>query len=131
MVKEDLFDNPNQAAQPRSHHAEHFECDLGMLQAESLEVLLAEENQEAIRHRLRRCGIIAAIEHRQFGNPAPRTIDCQYLLAPARRGLEDANVPRLYHVKPGAGFAFSEDQLARAKSARHQASRKKIEFRVG
>src|SRR5208283_2937312 len=102
-----------------------------MLQAKRLKVMLADEKQAAVADCLRRRGIIAAIENRQFGDRATGAIDRQYLLASSGRALEDAHVASLHDVEPGTRFALREDDLARTEPALHQVGPQKLELLVG
>src|SRR5207245_3424687 len=114
--------------QPRAHHAQHLERDLRMRQAQGLKVLFADEEKPGSVNRSNRRWVISAIEHRQLGDRTAGAVNTEYLLASPSGTLEDADVPRLHDVHPGAGIPFSEDQLAHRILTRHRALGQESEF---
>src|SRR5579875_844537 len=99
-----------------------------MLQAQRLEVLLADEQQAAVGDGLCRGWIVAAVEHWQLGDRAARPVDGQHLLASAGRTLEDAHVARFDDVESGARLGLRKDQFSGTESALHDAGGEKREF---
>ena len=124
----EFFDDPNQPAQARTDDPQHFQRYLRMGQAQCLKIQLADEEQLGLIDSGHGRGIVSAIEDRKFGDGTARTINTEYLFAPAGRTLEDSHVPRLDDVQSGTGLAFGKDALSRGIIARYSALRKKTEL---
>src|SRR5215472_17598785 len=102
-----------------------------MLQAQGVEVVLAEEEEGGVGDGLGGGGIVAAIENRDLGDGAAWAVDGQYLFAATGGGLEDANGAGLNDVESRAGLGLGKNQLSRAELALHHARREEDKLRLG
>ena len=123
-----FFDDPDQTPQTRTHHFQDFQRNLGMCQAQCLEVLFAYENQGRVIERAGRSRVIPSVEDRQFHHGAARAFNAENLLPAARGGLEDSDLAALNDVQSRARFAFAENGLARSVAAPDRASGKKVQL---
>src|SRR5512141_531832 len=108
----ELFDDSDQPAQARTHHAQYLQRDLGMSEAERVKVLLAYKEEGGIVDCGDRGRVIASIEDWKLCDRTARPINAEYLLAAASGTLEDADVTRLNHIQSRARLTLSENRFA-------------------
>lgn len=92
---------------------QYLQRDLGMGQAQCVEVLLAHEEQRGIVDCRQRRQIGSAVEDRQLGHRASWSVDAEHMSPPSGRTLKDTDVPGFDNVQAQTGFAFAENNLAR------------------
>src|ERR1019366_8301613 len=119
----------HQPSQPSADHAQHFERNLRMRQAECMKVLLTDKQQRGVVDRGHRGRVVPAIEDWHLGDGTAWPVNAEYLLASAGRALEDADVSGLDHVESRARLAFAENSFARREVTRHSPLRQESELR--
>jgi hypothetical protein len=123
-----FFNDSYQASKTRAYNPQDLEGYLGVSETESLEFLLAYEEQGHVVHRYSRRGICSSIEDRYLGDRTTRTVYTEYLFAPVRGTFEYTNISRLNNIKPRARFAFAKYRLARCVMARSRMLGKEIQL---
>ena len=115
-----LFDNADEATEASADYAQDFKRDLGILKAERLKILAAEEQEYGVADGLRGGRIVSAVKNREFCDGIAGTVDGENLFAPSRRDFEYPYVARLDNVESSARGAFAEDGFARLKPPSYQ-----------
>ncbi len=129
--KRELFDDPNQPPQSCAYDPQYFERNLGMGQAQSVEVLFAHKQQCGVVDCRRRCRVVSAVKDRQLCHRATRPVHAEHVLASTGGTLEDTDVPGFDHVHARARFTFAENNLSRRIAARNSALQEESEFALG
>jgi len=119
--KRKLFDNSDQTAQARPHHAQHLQRNLGMRETQCLKILFAHKQETGLADRGYRSGVGSSIEDRQLSDGTAWAINAQYLLATAGGALENPHLAGLDNVKSGTRLSFPKHTLARRVVARDRA----------
>ena len=126
-----FLDDSDQAAEASSDDAQNLQADLRVGETEGLEILFADEEQSGVVDGGDRCGIVAAIEDREFSDRTARAVDIEDLLASVDGSFEDANVPGFDDVEPGAGLSFREYDFSSGEGAGDGSLSEEDEFGVG
>lgn len=124
--KREFLDDANQPSQASANHTQHLERDFRMSQAESLEVLLTDEEERGILDCGHGSRVGPSIEDWKLCDRTAWSIDAEYLLSSTSGTLEDADVSGLNDIESSARLALAENGFACGKMVRLAETGKQI-----
>jgi hypothetical protein len=107
-----LLDDADESSQAPSYNSQDLQAHFRMLQAEWLEIFLADEEQRSVSDRGGRGWVSSSVKYGELRHGTAWTLDRQHLLTSAQWTLEDSDPPCFDDPQAGARISLREDDLA-------------------
>jgi hypothetical protein len=127
VAKGERFGEMDEMSQPTTQSANDRVRDVGLVAIEILERRERQKDELAIFNRDRRRGIRSAVEDRQLGNRAARSLDVEHLFAAGRIGSVDPHTSRFDHVESAALRSGREEQVSGCNGCRYTPARELLQ----